>query len=163
MTCPSAYRLKKGRTDDCQLLYSGAATFMVANATNSEFLQEATNLVTSGSTLELRNQHAEWKGVKAYMTTEGYLIMDKQILDNLNLSISRVAYATLPPDASSDLQELQILNLQRRPVSCCLCGSAHKRDDSSVFLVYLKTGTTCDAYSQRGLFRVEVCSGCCLY
>jgi hypothetical protein len=151
MTCPSAYRLKKGRTDDCQLLYSGAATFMVANATNSEFLQDATNLVTSGSTLELRNQHAEWKGVKAYMTTEGYLIMDRQIR-------GRVAYATLPPDASSDLQELQILNLQRRPVSCCLCGSAHKRDDSSEFLVYLKTGTTCDAYSQRGLFRVEVCS-----
>ena len=151
MTCPSAYRLKKGRTDDCQLLYSGAATFMVANATNSEFLQDATNLVTSGSTLELRNQHAEWKGVKAYMTTEGYLIMDRQIRE-------RVAYATLPPDASSDLQELQILNLQRRPVSCCLCGSAHKRDDSSEFLVYLKSGTTCDAYSQRGLFRVEVCS-----
>jgi hypothetical protein len=151
MTCPTAYRLKKGKTDGCQLLYSGAATFMVANATNSEFLQEATNLVTSGSTLELRNQHAEWKGVKAYMTTEGYLIMDRQIR-------GRVAYATLPPDASSDLQELQILNLQRRPVSCCLCGSAHKRDDSSEFLVYLKTGTTCDAYSQRGLFRVEVCS-----
>jgi len=124
---------------------------MVANATNSEFLQDATNLVTSGSTLELRNQHAVWKGVKAYMTTEGYLVMDRQIR-------GQVAYATLPPDASSDLQELQILNLQRRPVSCCLCRSAHKQDDSSEFLVYLKTGTTCDAYSQRGLFRVEVCS-----
>jgi hypothetical protein len=130
---------------------------MVANATNSEFLQDATNLVTSGSTLELRNQHAEWKGVKAYMTTGGFLIMDTQI-ESVPVSGGRVANATLPPDASADLQEMQTLNLQRRPVSCCLCGSAHKRDDSSEFLVYLKTGTTCDAYSQRGLFRVEVCS-----
>jgi hypothetical protein len=136
---------------------TGATTSMVANATNSEFLQEATNLVTLGSTLEWRNQRAEWKGVKAYMTTGGFLIMDTQI-ESVPVSGGRVAYATLPPDASADLQEMQTLNLQRRPVSCCLCGytPAHKRVDSSVFLVYLKTGTTCDAYSHRGLFRVEV-------
>lgn len=154
MTCRTAYRLKKGTADCCQLLYTGAKTSMVANATNSEFLQEATNLVTSGSNLELRTEskRAEWKGVTVRVTTGGFLVLDKQILG------TNTAYATLPPDASADLQELQILNLQRRPVSWGLGGSAHKRDDNSVFLVYLKTGTFCYAYSQRGLFRVEVCS-----
>ena len=154
MTCPTAYHLKKERADYCQLLYTGGVSSMVANATNSEFLQEATNLVKSGSTLELRTEskRAEWKGVTVKVTTGGYLVMDSQIIG------TGTAYATLPPDALADLQELQILNLQRRPVSWGLGGSAHKRDDISVFLVYLKTGTTCYAYSQRGLFRVEVCS-----
>jgi len=154
MTCPTPYRLKKERADYCQLFYTGGVPSMVANATNSEFLQEATNLVKSGSTLELRTEskRAEWKGVTVKVTTGGYLVMDSQIIG------TGTAYATLPPDASADLQELQILNLQRRPVSWGLGGSAHKRDDTSVFLVYLKTGTTCYAYSQRGLFRVEVCS-----
>ena len=164
MTCPTAYRLKKGWTDDCQLLYLGAATSTVAHATNSGFLQEATNFVTSGSTLELRTEStsAKWKGVTVTVTTGGYLILDSQIL-------GVIAYATLPPDAAADLQELQILNLQRQRVSWSLGSSAHKRDGSSVFLVYLKavadydlglglSGTTCYAYSQRGLFSVEVCS-----
>ena len=155
MTCPTAYRLKKGWTDDCPLLYLGAATSTVAHATNSGFLQEASNLVTSGSTLELRTEStsAKWKGVTVTVTTGGYLILDSQIL-------GVIAYATLPPDAAADLQELQILNLQRRPVSWGWGGSAPKRDDddTSVFLVYLKTGTSCYAYSQRGLFKVEVCS-----
>jgi hypothetical protein len=141
---------------------TGAATSTVAHATNSGFLQEATNLVTSGSTLELRTESksAQWKGVTVTVTTRGYLILDSQIL-------GVIAYATLPPDAAADLQELQILNLQRRRVSWSLGSSAHKRDGSSVFLVYLKavadydlglglSGTTCDAYSQRGLFRVEM-------
>ncbi len=79
------------------------------------------------------------------VTTGGYLVVDKQI------SGTKTAYATLPLDASADLQELQILNLQRRPVSWGLGGSAHKRDDNSVFLVYLKTWTSCYAHSQRGL------------
>ncbi len=94
------------------------------------------------------------------VTTRGYLILDSHIL-------GVIAYATPPPDSAADLQELQILNLQRRLVSWSLGSSAHKRDDSPVFLVYLKTvadydlglglsGTTCDAYSQRGLFRVEM-------
>jgi hypothetical protein len=141
---------------------TGAATSTVAHATNSGFLQEAANLVTAGSTLELRTESksAQWKGVTVTVTTGGYLILDSQIL-------GVIAYATLPPDAEADLQELQILNLQRRRVSWSLGSSAHKRDDSSVFLVYLKavadydlglglSGTTCDAYSQRGLFRVEM-------
>ena len=96
------------------------------------------------------------------VTTGGYLILDSQIL-------GVIAYATLPPDAAADLQELQILNLQRQRMSWSLDSSAHERDDSSVFLVYLKavadydlglglSGTTCYAYSQRGLFSVEVCS-----
>ncbi len=138
---------------------TGAATSTVAHATNSGFLQEATNFVTAGSTLELRTEHknAKWKGVTVTVTTGGYLI--SQISGVIDYQISGViAYATLPPDAAADLQELQILNLQRQRVSWSLGSSSHKRDGSSVFLVYLKTGTTCDAYSQLGLFRVEVCS-----
>ena len=173
MTSATVYHLKKGRADYCRLLYTGAMPSVVANATNSEFLQEATNLVQFGSTLELREVHsltkhsaaqktllapeskrAEWKGVTVRVTRGGYLVVDRQILG------TNTAYATLLPEASADLQELQILNLQRRPVSWGWGGSAPKRDDddTSVFLVYLKTGTSCYAYSQRGLFRVEVCS-----
>lgn len=136
------------------LLLAGAAPSMITDAANSEFLEEAINLVKSGSTLELRtdSQRAKWKSVTVKVTTGGYLIMDRQILG------TNTAYATLPPDAAADLQELQILNLQRRPVFWGLGGSTHVRDDSAIFLVYLKTGTACYAYSQRGLFRVEVCS-----
>ena len=173
MTSATVYHLKKGRADYCRLLYTGAMPSVVANATNSEFLQEATNLVQFGSTLELRKVHnptkhsaaqrtllaleskrAEWKGVTVRVTRGGHLVVDRQILG------TNTAYATLLPEASADLQELQILNLQRRPVSWGWGGSAPKRDDddTSVFLVYLKTGTSCYAYSQRGLFKVEVCS-----
>jgi hypothetical protein len=40
----------------CSTQVLSRAIGMVANATNSEFLQEATNLVQSGSALELRTK-----------------------------------------------------------------------------------------------------------
>jgi hypothetical protein len=58
--------------------------------------------------------------------------------------------------ASADSQELKILNLHRRSWGWGSSAAKRDDDDTSVFLVYLKTGTSCYAYSQRGLFKVEV-------
>ena len=107
-------------------------------ALNPAFLQEAIDLVKSGDTLEMRSGKT-WKRVTVKMTSGAYLVVDRQIHG------AGAAYATLPPDAAADLSELRILSLQRQ-----------QQHDTSTFHVYVKSGQTCYAYSQRGLFEVEV-------
>jgi len=57
------------------------------------------------------------------------------------------------------LQEMRIMNLQRRPLSV---GSAKSQIQESEFCfeIHLRAGTKCLAYSQQGLFEVETTRAC---
>ncbi len=81
---------------------------------------------------------------------------------------SRTAFATRPPDAAADLQELQLLhlmNLQHRPtaVPCGSVGGGHalggaggkKQNGNVCFQILVNTGSRCHAYCQKGLCEVE--------
>ena len=122
-------------------------------ATCSEFLQEAMNAVEAGATLEiLRGKRPTWEKVRVKLTSGAFLVLDQQLMG------TGIAYASLPVDTAADLPELRIMNLQRRPVSWGRWGrSVVNYDDSSVLIVHLKAGKWAYAYSQRGLFKVQVC------
>ena len=149
--------------------WSGAATSAAPpNALVGEFVQEAIDLVKSGGTLEMRadmsisglsqgcipspaqSKDNQWKRVTVKMVAGGHLVVDGHTMG------TGTAYATHPPDAAADLQEMQILNLQHRAMPGGIASSAKNLCDSSILHVHLTTGAHGYAYSQRGIFNVEV-------
>ena len=138
---------------------------MTQQAQSDTFLQEARDFVSkSGGILEINESMSEsplshtshesrWRKVHVKLTPGCLLVVDKHILGR------GVVYATLPPDAAVDLQEMQIMNLQRRPLSV---GSAKSQIQESEFCfeIHLRAGTKCLAYSQQGLFEVETTRVC---
>ena len=151
---------------------SGAATSLASSTRDSVFLREATNVVMSGGSLEIRansipdiiqrntsrkplcslSSSEEWQKVSVHITRGCFLILDRQIIG------TGVGYATLSPDSDADLQELQIIqraiNLQR-PLKSGLGRSTHRENESATFFVHLMSGIKCYAFSQRGLFEIE--------
>jgi len=135
---------------------------MTQQAQSDKFLQEARDFVsTSGGILEINESMSEsplshtlhkssWRKVHVKLTPGCFLVVDKRILEG------GVVYATLPPDAAVDLQEMQIMDLQLS------VGSAKSqiRESEFCFEIHLRAGTKCLAYSQQGLFEVETTRAC---
>ena len=125
-------------------------------------MQKARSLVKSGAFLEVGIHEVcmksngsvgmheiQWRRVFVHLIPGGdILVLDKK------LSYGRIAFATLPPDAAADLQELQIMNLQNRR-SSVPWGSGKKENIGSTFQIHVKTSFKCHAYSQRGLFEID--------
>jgi hypothetical protein len=126
----------------------------------AQFVQEARSLVKSGGFLEVGIHEVksdgsvgmhemQWRRVFVHLIPGGdILVIDKK------LSYGRIAFATLPPDAAADLQELQIMNLQNRH-SSVPWGSGKKQNIGSTFQIHVKIFFKCHAYSQRGLFEID--------
>ncbi len=134
----------------------------------AQFVQEARSLVKSGGFLEMcmheecmksngsMGMHEiQWKRVFANVipVPEGAcLAIDKKV----SYETSRIVFVTLLPDAATDLQELQRINLQHRQ-SFLHWGSGKKQtfNAGSTFQIHVKISRKCHAYSQRGLFEVD--------
>mmetsp|Transcript_26725 Transcript_26725/g.39311 ORF Transcript_26725/g.39311 Transcript_26725/m.39311 type:complete len:798 (-) Transcript_26725:388-2781(-) len=137
-------------------------TPLTQQAQSDEFLQEARDFVSkSGGILEMNETisasllaHAlhksTWRKVHVKLIPGCFLVIDKHLLGQ------SVVYANPLPDAAVDLQEMQIMNLQRRP----LCANSQIRPSEFCFEIHLRAGTKCLAYSQQGLFEVEISRVC---
>ena len=106
-------------------------------AHSNEFLQEARDFVSeSGGALEMSEtilesllahglQKSAWRKVHVKLTPGCFLEVDKHPLGR------GVVYATLPPDAAVDLQEKQIMNLQRKPFWIISAKSVQQSESAS--------------------------------
>jgi hypothetical protein len=149
-------------TDDVDFLQPAARA---QNMPLTQFVQEARSFVQSGGFLEMGIHEAcmksngskpmheiQWKRVFVHVIPGGgCLVIDKKPSSH---GSSRIVFATLPPDAAADLQELQIMNLQNRH-SSVPWGSGKKQNIGSTFQIHVKIFFKCHAYSQRGLFEVD--------
>ncbi len=152
-------------TDDLDFLQPAARAENMPLTPQSQFVQEARSLVQSGGFLEMGihevctksngsegMQKIQWKRVFVHVIPGGgCLVIDKH---PASYGSSRIVFATLPPDAASDLQELQIMNLQNRH-SSVPWGSGKNQNIGSTFQIHVKMFFKCHAYSQRGLFESD--------
>jgi hypothetical protein len=150
-------------TDDLDFLQP--AGNMPLTPLTPDFVQEARSLVKSGGFLEMGIREVcmksngsevmheiQWKRVFVHVIPEGgCLVIDKK---PTSYGSSRIVFATLPPDAGADLQELQIMNLQNRH-SSVPWGSGKKHNIGSTFQIHVKIFFKCHAYSQWGLFEID--------
>ena len=128
------------------VMQSGFLDFLRPDTSGLNSLKAVGNLMVGTQRM------SEWVNVQIRITPAGFLVVDNSLQSPLLgcRYFPIIAWASLPPDAAVDLQEIQLINLTKHAT-----GSSKVLEASRCFEVHLHDYSVNYAYSQHGLMQAH--------